>query len=71
MKPHDNNMSGDIRDLTKYRLDCVVQEVNDAMFLLNNESYYSANIRFYYAIFHAINAINALIAKVTNAIRLF
>lgn len=60
MKQHKNNMSGDIHDLARYRLDCAAQELKDAVLLLKNESFNSANNRSYYAIFHAINAIHAL-----------
>lgn len=53
-------MEEHIRDLAKYRLQCSFDNIVDAQIMYDNGKYKTALNRSYYAIFHAVRAINAL-----------
>ena len=53
-------MEGSMRDLSKYRFEKAQAEVGVADTLFQNGSYSVSLNRSYYAIFHAIRAVNAL-----------
>lgn len=49
---------GTKKDLVLYRLQTAKSDLKSARILLEAEEYKGANNRAYYAIFHAINAVN-------------
>ena len=53
-------MAGSIKDLSKYRFEKATEQIEVAKTLLENEMYSFAINRSYYAIFHALRAVNAL-----------
>lgn len=53
-------MEGTIEELSKYRFETSIEALNDARLMYENERYKNALNRAYYAIFHAIRAVNAL-----------
>ena len=53
-------MAGSIRDLSKYRYEKSVEQIKVAETLIQNEMYSVSLNRSYYAIFHAMRAVNAL-----------
>ena len=53
-------MAGSIRDLSKYRYEKSIEQIKVAETLIQNEMYSVALNRAYYAIFHAMRAVNAL-----------
>lgn len=54
---------GSIDDLVRYRIETAKSDLKSAYILLKEEEYRGANNRAYYAIYHAISAINALDGK--------
>lgn len=53
-------MAGSIRDLSKYRFEKATEQIRVAETLLENGMFSVSINRSYYAIFHAIRAVNAL-----------
>ncbi len=53
-------MAGSVKDLSKYRFEKAIDDINAAESLYNDKFYNVALNRSYYAIFHAIRAVNAL-----------
>ena len=53
-------MESSVRDLARYRYNCSVEALEDAKIMYENGRYKNALNRAYYAIFHAIRAVNAL-----------
>ena len=53
-------MAGSLRDLSKYRFEKAQEQIKVAEALLEDGSYSVSLNRSYYAIFHAIRAVNAL-----------
>ncbi len=53
-------MEGDVRDLSKYRFETSLEDLEDAKIMFENERYKNTLNRGYYAIFHAIRAVIAL-----------
>ena len=53
-------MAGSIRDLSRYRYEKSVEQIKVAETLIQNEMYSVSLNRSYYAIFHAMRAVNAL-----------
>ena len=53
-------MESSMRDLSEYRYNCSVEALEDAKIMYENGRYKNALNRAYYAIFHAIRAVNAL-----------
>ena len=53
-------MEGSLKDLSKYRFDCSVEALEDSRIMFENGRYKNTLNRAYYAIFHAIRAVNAL-----------
>ena len=53
-------MAGSIKDLSGYRFEKAQEQIQVAESLLENDSYSVSLNRSYYAIFHAIRAVNAL-----------
>lgn len=53
-------MEGSIKELAKYRFEQALEDLDDAKICLNNGRYKLALNRAYYAIFHAMRAVNAL-----------
>jgi len=51
---------GSIRDLVRYRMETAQSDLQSAEILLKEKEYRGANNRAYYAIYHAISAVNAL-----------
>lgn len=60
------NSLGTKADLAKYRLAKAKEEINDAVTLLKETSYASANNRIYYAMFHILLSIHALDERETR-----
>ena len=54
----DNEIT--VSAFANYRLERAKQDLSDAEFSYNNQRYFNANNRAYYAIFHAIRAVLAL-----------
>ena len=54
---------GTKEDLSRYRIEMAKTDLDDALLLLNADSYRAANNRAYYAIYHAISAVHALEKK--------
>lgn len=50
-------------DLNKYRIDTAIDDLKTAHYLVEGNNFRSANNRAYYAIFHAITAVQALDGK--------
>ena len=48
------------RELSKYRFETSLEALSDAKIMYENERYKNTLNRAYYAIFHAIRAVNAL-----------
>ena len=55
-----DNDQGNMQDLANYRLQKSYNLLKDAVVLIKLKSYQSADNRIYYAVFNAINAVNAL-----------
>ncbi len=53
-------MAGSLRELSAHRMSRAAEELTTARLLLSNRMYRSSINRAYYAIFHAIRAVNAL-----------
>lgn len=53
-------MEGSVKELSKYRFECSVEALEDAKIMFENGRYKNALNRAYYAIFHALRAVNAL-----------
>ena len=53
-------MESSMRELSKYRFETCQEDLYDAKLMLENGRYKNALNRGYYAIFHAIRAVNAL-----------
>jgi uncharacterized protein (UPF0332 family) len=53
-------MEGSLEDLSKYRYETSLEDIKDAKIMLENGRYKNALNRSYYAIFHAIRAVNVL-----------
>lgn len=53
-------MEGSLIDLSKYRLDTALENLEDAKLLFTENKYKSAVNRSYYAVFHCLRAILAL-----------
>ena len=53
-------MEGSLKELSKYRFETAKEDLYDAKLMLENGRYKNALNRGYYAIFHAIRAVNAL-----------
>jgi len=49
-----------VRELSKYRFETSLEALSDAKIMYENERYKNTLNRAYYAIFHAIRAVNAL-----------
>ncbi len=52
-------MEGSVEALSRYRYDCSLEALVDAKIMYDNGRYKNALNRAYYAIFHAIRAVNA------------
>lgn len=59
----EQSEKGSIGDLVWYRIETAKSDLKSADILLREEEYRGANNRAYYAIYHAISAINALDGK--------
>jgi uncharacterized protein (UPF0332 family) len=53
-------MESSVKELSKYRFECCVEALEDARIMFEAGRYKNALNRSYYAIFHAIRAVNAL-----------
>ncbi|MCM1144957.1 MAG: HEPN domain-containing protein [Blautia sp.] len=53
-------MERSVEDLSKYRLDCSHEALEDAKIMYEAKRYKNALNRAYYAIFHGVRAVNAL-----------
>jgi uncharacterized protein (UPF0332 family) len=53
-------MAGSMTELSRYRYACCLEALEDAQLMLEHGRYKNALNRAYYAIFHAIRAVNAL-----------
>lgn len=53
-------MAGSIAELSQYRYECALEALEDARLMYEHGRYKNALNRAYYAIFHAIRAVNAL-----------
>ena len=62
MEQRDNEI-GTLEDLCLYRIELAKGDLRAANILMENDEYRGANNRAYYAIFHAINAVHALMVN--------
>jgi hypothetical protein len=53
-------MECSVAELSRYRFTCCQEALEDAQIMLNAGRYKNALTRFYYAVFHAIRAVNTL-----------
>ena len=53
-------MEDGLKELSKYRFECSVEAIEDAKLLFENSRYKNALNRAYYAVFHALRAVNVL-----------
>ena len=53
-------MEGSVRDLSMYRFECALEDLDTSKYNLRGEKYNAAVNRSYYAIFHALRAVTIL-----------
>lgn len=65
------NSSYNSSDYAKYRFEKSLKMLETAKLAKDNDDYFSANNRLYYALFHAIRSVLALVKLISKSILMF